>query len=134
VAFAGAAYTPDLYKCAVGIAGVSDLVREEVPMYGSISTADLYVAERIGAPGDPNLAAKSPINAVKEIHIPVLIMYGTGDGVVPTGQSERMARALRDAGKSVKVVTLDKEDHWLSRSTTRLQVLRELQAFLKENL
>jgi dipeptidyl aminopeptidase/acylaminoacyl peptidase len=74
------------------------------------------------------------VNAVNRIHIPILIMYGTGDGVVPTGQSERMAKALRQAGKPVKVVTLDQEDHWLSRSASRVQVLRELEAFLKENL
>jgi dipeptidyl aminopeptidase/acylaminoacyl peptidase len=137
VALAGAAFTPDLYKCAVSIAGVSDLrelVREDVPGHGATSAAESFFKERIGPLADPNLVSKSPVNAVSHIHIPILIMYGTGDGVVPTGQSERMAKALREAGKQVKVVTLDKEDHWLSRSASRLQVLRELEAFLKENL
>jgi dipeptidyl aminopeptidase/acylaminoacyl peptidase len=137
VALAGAAFTPDLYQCAVSIAGVSDLralVFEDVPGYGTISAAESYIKERVGPLNDPNLVSKSPLNAVGRIHIPILIMYGTGDGVVPTGQSERMAKALREAGKPVKVVTLDKEDHWLSRSESRIQVLRELETFLKENL
>jgi dipeptidyl aminopeptidase/acylaminoacyl peptidase len=134
---AGAAFTPDLYRCAVSIAGISDLrefVFEDVPGYGTASTTESAFKERLGAKNDPNLVSKSPLNAVNRIHIPILIMYGTGDGVVPTGQSERMATALREAGKSVKVVTLDKEDHWLSRSESRIQVLRELETFLKENL
>jgi dipeptidyl aminopeptidase/acylaminoacyl peptidase len=71
---------------------------------------------------------------VKSIKIPILIVYGTGDGVVPNEQSERMARALKAAGKSVDVAILRGEDHWLSRTETRVQVLKELDAFLGKHL
>jgi dipeptidyl aminopeptidase/acylaminoacyl peptidase len=137
-ALAGAAFTPDLYKCAVSINGVSDLpalMREEVPLYdGTISTSLSVWRTRIGAPNDPNLAAKSPINSVKAFQIPVLIVFGTGDAVVPIEQSERMANALRAARKNVTVVTLPGEDHWLSRTDTRVQVLQSLDAFLRDHL
>jgi dipeptidyl aminopeptidase/acylaminoacyl peptidase len=138
VALAGAAFTPDLYNCAVSIAGVSDipaLMREEVPLFGGWISSGLSVwKKRIGAPGDPQLDAKSPINSISTIKIPILLVYGTGDGVVPTGQTQAMARALKSAGKSVELVTLDGEDHWLSRSETRTQVLRELERFLAAHL
>jgi dipeptidyl aminopeptidase/acylaminoacyl peptidase len=44
-----------------------------------------------------------------------------------------MAAALKRAGKSVELVTLKHEDHWLSRSATRLQMLEATVAFLKVN-
>jgi dipeptidyl aminopeptidase/acylaminoacyl peptidase len=44
-----------------------------------------------------------------------------------------MADALVHAGKSVELVTLKHEDHWLSRSATRQQMLEASVAFLKKN-
>ena len=137
-ALAGAAFTPDLYACAASINGVTDLpalMREEVPIYqGTISSSLSVWKARIGGPNDAQLAARSPINAVQSIRAPILIVYGTGDGVVPNEQSQRMARALSAAGRSVTIVTLPGEDHWLSQTTTRIQVLRELESFLKAHL
>jgi dipeptidyl aminopeptidase/acylaminoacyl peptidase len=137
-ALAGAAFTPDLYACAASINGVTDLpalMLEQVHFYDwTLSTSLSVWKARIGAPNDPNLGAKSPINSVKSVTIPILIVYGTGDSVVPNEQSERMARALRAAGKSVTTTTLKGEDHWLSRTDTRIQVLRELDRFLKDHL
>jgi dipeptidyl aminopeptidase/acylaminoacyl peptidase len=111
------------------------LMREEVPLYdGIISNSMSDWKAHIGGPHDSNLAAKSPINSVKAIKIPVLIVYGTGDSVVPNAQSEKMASALKSAGKSVTVAILAGEDHWLSRTETRVQVLKELDAFLGKHL
>lgn len=140
-ALAGAAFTPDLYVCAASISGVSDLpalMRERVPWWGGLegvqSTALSEWKLRIGELNDPNLASKSPINSVNSIKAPILIIYGTGDGIVPNAQSEQMAHALKAAGKNVVVATLPGEDHWLSRTDTRTQMLTELDRFLREHL
>lgn len=138
VALAGAAFTPKLYRCAVSINGVSDLpalMRSEVPLYDTItSTAESFWRARIGSPNESRLNSVSPINSVKSIEIPVLIIYGTGDGVVPNEQSQHMVSAMRSAGKTVAVDILKGEDHWLSQTDTRAQVLRSVDAFLKEHL
>jgi dipeptidyl aminopeptidase/acylaminoacyl peptidase len=42
-----------------------------------------------------------------------------------------MFNALRRANKDVEFVTLQHEDHWLSRSETRLQMLQASVAFLR---
>ena len=42
-----------------------------------------------------------------------------------------MYDALRKAGREVGLVTLKHEDHWLSRSETRLQMLQSSVAFLR---
>lgn len=41
-----------------------------------------------------------------------------------------MVSALKRAGKQVEFVKLDGEDHWLSRSATRLQMLKAMVAFV----
>jgi dipeptidyl aminopeptidase/acylaminoacyl peptidase len=140
-ALAGAAFTPNLYACAASINGVSDL---NALVHGSLpvdtarihytSAAESELRERIGSLSDSTLTTKSPINSVASITIPVLIIYGTGDAVVPNEQSARMAQALTAAGKNVTVVTLSGEDHWLSGSDTRVKVLHELEGFLKSHL
>jgi dipeptidyl aminopeptidase/acylaminoacyl peptidase len=53
------------------------------------------------------------------------------DTVVPFEQSEVMLEALRRAKKPVELVELKQEDHWLSRSETRLQMLQATVAFLR---
>jgi len=81
-------------------------------------------------PGDPTLEAISPIRHVATVSVPVLLVHGRDDTVVPYEQSAMMARALEGAGKSVELVALDGEDHWLSRGATRLRMLEHMLAFL----
>lgn len=144
-ALAGAAFTPTLYSCAVSVNGVSDLhalMDEQAPqsgfMYGRaarfISTGQSWLQERIGSETDPTIKTRSPINSVEAIRIPVLVAYSTSDGVVPNEQSESMAGALGKAGKPVTVVKLPEEDHWMSRSETRVQFLHALESFLHDHI
>jgi dipeptidyl aminopeptidase/acylaminoacyl peptidase len=138
-ALAGAAFTPTLYRCAVSINGISDLramKQEDAPTqqgwFRYVSPAQSQWKERIGT--GSALDAKSPINSVATIAVPVFIAYGTGDGVVANDQSLRMAEALRKAGKEVTLLKLPDEDHWLSRAETRTQLLVSLESFLKAHL
>ena len=45
-------------------------------------------------------------------------------------QSQVMANALKEAGKPYTFAKLDGEDHYLSRSETRVRVLQEIEGFL----
>ena len=61
-ALAGAAFTPDLYKCAVSYSGVSDLsrmLRWERKRFGQKSSTYEYWLSRIGDPGR-DTDARSP--------------------------------------------------------------------------
>lgn len=60
-----------------------------------------------------------------------MLIHGRDDLVVPYVQSKQMADALKRAKKSFEFITLQQEDHWLSRSDTRLQMLQETIRFLK---
>jgi dipeptidyl aminopeptidase/acylaminoacyl peptidase len=50
-------------------------------------------------------------------------IHGLDDQVVSFEQSQMMFDAMRGNKKTVELVTLKKEDRWLSRSETRLQML-----------
>jgi dipeptidyl aminopeptidase/acylaminoacyl peptidase len=63
--------------------------------------------------------------------VPVLLIHGLDDTVVPFEQSQVMYDALHRANKDVQLVRLRNEDHWLSRSGTRLQMLETSVAFLR---
>ncbi|MEQ9506778.1 MAG: S9 family peptidase [Hyphomonas sp.] len=138
-ALASAAFHPDVYKCSISIAGVSDLnamISERKESYGRNHWVLSYW-EGIMADGDARrkkLDEISPANAADRIKVPVLLIHGLDDTVVPIGQSERMERALKRANKPVEFVKLKGEDHNLSGPETRLQTLREIDRFLTTHL
>lgn len=138
-ALAGAVFTPDVYQCSVAIAPVSDLnvmLADTRMRRGNDHWAISYWT-RIMADGDARrerLRQVSPAQFADRARIPVLLIHGEDDTVVPISQSELMARALKKAGKKVELVRLKGEDHWLSVADTRLQLLKTLDAFLAEHL
>jgi dipeptidyl aminopeptidase/acylaminoacyl peptidase len=87
----------------------------------------------VSGPKDPALDAISPIQHIDAVNVPVLLIHGKDDTVVPYEQSQIMLKALTKANRKVELVTLKKEDHWLSRGETRLLMLQSSMAFLKAN-
>jgi dipeptidyl aminopeptidase/acylaminoacyl peptidase len=74
----------------------------------------------------------SPLHYAKQADAPILLLHGRDDTVVPFDQSTKMADALKDAGKPYEFVVLNGEDHWLSRSETRDQMLEAAVAFVEK--
>jgi dienelactone hydrolase len=136
-ALAGMTLEPGVYRCGVSVAGISDLKRFLEPnyAYGNNPRATRFWDRYLGVskPTAALLAPISPIEHVKAVTGPVLLIHGRDDTVVPYEQSEVMASALTHAGKSVALVTLKDEDHWLSRGATRLQMLEATMEFLRTN-
>jgi dienelactone hydrolase len=135
-ALAGVTLQPTVYRCAVAVAGISDLARMlQWESRGGIqdSYASRYWDRFWGVSGstDPRLDEISPIKHVDAVRAPVLLIHGRDDTVVPYEQSQIMYDALRSENKDVELVTLKKEDHWLSGSDTRLQMLQATVAFLR---
>ncbi|HZF30102.1 MAG TPA: S9 family peptidase [Gammaproteobacteria bacterium] len=140
-ALAGATFTPELYRCAIAFGGVSDL-RDMVTLQSGRrdyrSAAVSYWEESLGienANGSrAKLEAASPAQHAERVQAAVLLIHGRDDSVVPIGQSKTMERALRNAGKTVRLIELESEDHWLSLAPTRLEALRAIDSFLAEQL
>ncbi len=140
-ALAGAVFTPELYRCAAAIAAPTDLVDMlsfERNRRGRASAAVSYWRRAVSG-GDPEslddrLRAASPAAHAERAQAPILLVHGRDDAVVPLTQSRKMERALRRAGKSVELVELDGEDHWLSGVPTRLATVEALERFLATHL
>lgn len=134
-ALAGVALTPDLYQCVVSIAGVTDLIEmlnEERRTEGERSAAFRYWSRVIGDPDRDRAAieAVSPVVLADRFTAPVLLIHGDNDTVVPVRQSDRMEKALRDAGKPVEYMRLKGDDHGLAESGARSEALRRIAEFV----
>lgn len=138
-ALAGVTLDTGVYRCSAAIAGVSDLrqfMEAKRIAYGTNQNSSLrYWSRFLGVEGrkDPDLDAISPAKLAARADAPVLLIHGKDDTVVLYEQSRIMADALKKAGKSVELVTLDGEDHWLSRGDTRLQMLKAVVGFLEKH-
>jgi dipeptidyl aminopeptidase/acylaminoacyl peptidase len=132
-ALAGAAFTPDLYACAVSVNGIADIpnmvgfIRKQ---HGEGSDALQAWKDLIGNPSDEDLARFSPARSLETIQDPILLLHATNDTIVPFSQSETFARLLAQHGKRYELVRLEGEDHWLSTSSSRLKLLQALESFL----
>ncbi|MEO0425411.1 MAG: prolyl oligopeptidase family serine peptidase [Pseudomonadota bacterium] len=139
-ALAGGAFTPELYRCIIAIAGVADLPRmlsAEARQYGRNHWVVAYWNEVIGdsKAEKEKLKEISPANYAERFQAPVRLIHGDDDTIVPLAQSQLMRRRLDKAGKSVEFVRLKGEDHWLRSSpTTRVQSFQAMGEFVDRYL
>jgi dipeptidyl aminopeptidase/acylaminoacyl peptidase len=134
-ALAGVTIQKGFYRCAVAVAGVSDvralMMREG---YDSFSAGGRYVQAKFGAesPGAKSLTDISPIEHAAQADAPILMIHGKDDTVVPFVNSHSMQAVLEKAGKVSELLPLEGEDHWWSHEATRLEILKASVAFVQK--
>ncbi len=135
-ALAGPSLDPGVYRCAASYGGISDL-RTFAPWVRNQNGvgSQRYLIRFIGAESarDPSMSEISPAAHADKVSVPVLLIHGKDDTVVPLQQSQIMADALKAAGKPVELVVLDSTDHWLTRGDTRQGMLNAVIAFLEKH-
>ena len=89
------------FKCAASFAGVSDI--ELIVSNARRFTNKEVVRKQFGTDSD-KLEAVSPVNFAKKINIPILLVHGTDDRVVPIRHSQNMADELEDYDKEGELV------------------------------
>jgi dipeptidyl aminopeptidase/acylaminoacyl peptidase len=113
----GVIKTPELYRCGISFAGVSDIERflNRTRDTDAGAAAREMRRSRIGDPSmhQAELDAVSPIKHVDQIKSPLLISHGSEDVRVPFSQSERFVRTLRDEKKEIVWLPIDGEGHGL---------------------
>ncbi|NEX94061.1 S9 family peptidase [Caulobacter sp. 17J65-9] len=137
-AMAGPTLDPGVYRCAVAGAGVADIRKMLLWVKGfgaKDSEGTRYWKRNMGAAkvDDRGLDAVSPALHVDQVNVPILLLHGTDDTVVPIEQTQLMADALKKAGKPYEFVKLQGEDHWISKGATRTQMLQTAIAFIEKN-
>ncbi len=138
-ALAGGVVTPEKYKCVAAIAGVShlrEMMMDDRRQYGRNSRTVTYWERLIGDPDKEAAAidAVSPALHADKFKVPVLLIHGAADTVVPIRQSEMMHDALRREKKDVRYIRIDGDDHSLVEDASRRQALTALGEFLKTHI
>jgi dipeptidyl aminopeptidase/acylaminoacyl peptidase len=137
-ALAGVTLQQGRFRCAVSVAGVSDLwAMRRRDLEGSQGPDDFYrywqTAIHGEAKDEPSLGAISPSRHAGAADAPVLLIHGKDDTVVPIDQSRIMSAALKGAGKPVQLIELEGLDHWMTDETRRIQVLKASVDFVLNN-
>lgn len=139
-ALMGAIKTPDLYRCAVSLNGVTHLtkmVKYDMKQIVDKSEWGELLFDRIGHPDQDKdmLAANSPALNADKINIPVMIVAGTEDNTVPYEQAKRMVKALKKAGVDYSFLSLKDTGHnpFYYRED-EISVFSAIEGFLQKHL
>jgi dipeptidyl aminopeptidase/acylaminoacyl peptidase len=134
-ALTGVFREPDLFRCAVGMAGVYDL-----PLMfekGDIKTAGARVLNplRIAVGTDTEeLKRRSPVYNADKIHAAVMLLHGRDDERAPLEHARRMRAALRKAGNPPEWLVEAQEAHGFFDEGDRLLAYERMLAFFAKHL
>ncbi|MGH9180667.1 MAG: S9 family peptidase [Acidimicrobiales bacterium] len=135
-ALVGAAFTPEVFRCAVDIVGPSSLktLIESIPPYWAPIVAQFHT--RVGNPETEAdfLWSRSPLSKVGDIAIPLLIAQGANDPRVKQSESEQIVAALVDKGIDHEYLLFGDEGHGFAKPENRLRFYAAAEAFLARHL
>src|SRR5450755_2978775 len=135
-ALVGAAFTPEVFCCAVDIVGPSNLktLIETIPPYWAPMVAQFH--RRVGDPDKDAdfLWSRSPLSRAAEIAIPLLIAQGANDPRVKQAESEQIVAALVKAGIEHEYMLFPDEGHGFAKPENRLRFYAAAERFLARHL
>jgi dipeptidyl aminopeptidase/acylaminoacyl peptidase len=135
-ALVGAAFTPDLFCCAVDICGISNILTwvKAVPPYMIPIIEELKI--RVGDwEEDPHVFDDvSPIFKADGIKIPLLIGQGKNDPRVRVSESLQIVEAMRENSKPVIYVEFPDEGHGFRNPKNKMAFWALVEKFLAEHL
>lgn len=126
---------PDLIRCAVSFAGISDLnlfVNERTDGGEGRKWANEYI-------GDPQtqydlLKAQSPLYQIKDLTVPILILHGERDTTVDVEHFYRMKLVNERLQKNIQFQSFAKMGHSFESGEDALSVLNSALAFVKQHV
>ena len=123
--------TTDIYTAGVSRYGIGDLAMLATDTHKFESR---YLDGLVGPwPADEQIyTERSPIHHVEKLSVPMLILQGTEDKVVPPSQAESMAQAVKGAGQPVAMVMFEGEGHGFRGVESRRQSLLAEHGFYNE--
>lgn len=138
LAVCGAAFEPDLYRCAVTKAGVFDWEQalRDARRNDSDSFRYDYLLNRLGDPkaDREKFEAMSPLRAADRIRIPIFVSHGGEDKTADADQSHRLVKALRQTGTPVETMFERWEGHGFYTLKNRVELYERIEAFLKQHI
>jgi dipeptidyl aminopeptidase/acylaminoacyl peptidase len=125
------AQTPPVVRAVVSLYGVTDLFDLAATTHRFESR---YVDRLIGTLPEhaDRYRDRSPVAHARDIGVPVLVLQGAVDAVVPPDQAKLMVDAMRAAGAPVEHHVYDGEGHGWSRADTIVDSYERIDAFLTQ--
>jgi dipeptidyl aminopeptidase/acylaminoacyl peptidase len=123
---------PEMFKCAIGYAGVYDLnqiftEKERDKRYMAIMTR--YIGR-----DKAELDQFSPALHAEKIKIPVMLVHGREDKIAPFIQAETMRASLVKVGRSPEWMAAEDEGHGFYNTKNVTEFYRRLEIFLAKHL
>jgi dipeptidyl aminopeptidase/acylaminoacyl peptidase len=117
---------PEVFKAGASYYGVSDL---EALALDTHKFESRYLHSLVGPypEAKDTYRARSPIHAIDKLACPLILFQGLEDRVVPPGQSQLMADAVRAKGLPVAYLAFEGEQHGFRQAAT---IIRSLEAEL----
>jgi len=129
-ALMGVIREPDLYRCAIGYAGVYDLTVQESDSDTAETREGRALLKEIHGDDKQDLRARSPVFNVARIKVPVLLAHGENDERVPFRNFEEMVAALKKAGKTYDTLVKPREGHGFYTIEHKIELYDRVIAFL----
>jgi len=128
----GAMRSPQRYRCAISLAGPTDL-RAMIRYNANSFIPRRYVREfrsRIEGEEQTDLDAISPLRHPDMMRVPLLIAHGATDAVVPPRQSVDLLHALQRRQAVVESIFYAKSGHGFTDPSEAADYYRRVEAFL----
>jgi dipeptidyl aminopeptidase/acylaminoacyl peptidase len=125
---------PDMFKCAIGMAGVYDL-----PLMfdkGDIQTLERgvnYLREAVGTDAE-DMRERSPVSHADKMKAAVMLIHGKDDERAPFEHALRMRAALTKAGKPPEWISEGREGHGIFDEASRTQVYEKMLDFFGKHI
>lgn len=127
--------TPEHFRCAISIAGVTDL--RGILKYAKSIDRDTYDfnVQQIGNPTTDKaiLDQRSPASRAADVTIPLLLIHGRFDDIVPYDQFLKFTKALDKNDADYEWMVLNDGHSFVSLGST-VQTMRRVENFLWQHL
>lgn len=137
-AFVGATFTPEIFRCAIPVVGISNLetLLATIPPYWAGFAEFMY--RSYGDPRTPEgralLAERSPIHRADHVARPMLILHGQNDVRCKIAESEAFVAAMQSKNLPVTFVVFPDEGHGFSKPQNEIAHVALVEAFLARHL
>jgi dipeptidyl aminopeptidase/acylaminoacyl peptidase len=138
LALSGAAYEPDLYRCAVAISAVSDWSKL-IADYRYNKYSNAYFSRMVYKLGDPSKDpekwdAISPLHHADKIRAAVFIANGEYDAPTAIRCSKELASIVSRNNIPVETVSFQNEADGVRHLRNKIELYTRIEAFLAKNL
>ncbi len=131
----GAIRNPEIYRCAISFAGVTDIgamLRYDRQSFAAPRYFKQW-QKKVAGEDKIDLDSVSPLAQAARLNIPVLIAHGEKDTNVPPRQGHQLVAALTKRRADIESVFYKDAEHGFDKPEDMADYLRRVEAFLKKH-